>query len=98
MPLAQEPGLEFRLNGDRDRSANQLFVNDSQAVYYNELTHGWGDIFMKAMLAAFASDQAGVTAIEYGLIAALLSLIIIGAVSSTGERLRTVFNTVAGSL
>ena len=43
-------------------------------------------------------DESGVTAIEYGLIAALIAVIIIGAVTVVGTNLSTTFSTVAGSL
>jgi len=44
------------------------------------------------------ADDRGVTAIEYGLIAALIAVVIIGAVSTVGTSLSSVFSTVAGSL
>jgi pilus assembly protein Flp/PilA len=53
---------------------------------------------MKALLAAFGSDQSAVTAIEYGLIAALVAVVIISAVSSLGTHLRATFNSVSSSL
>lgn len=37
------------------------------------------------------ADESGVTAIEYGLLAALISVTIIGAVSATGTSLEAVF-------
>ncbi len=46
----------------------------------------------------FLKDEEGVTAIEYGLIAALIAVVIIGAVASVGTNLRCVFNYVAGCL
>ena len=46
----------------------------------------------------FLSDEEGVTAIEYGLIAALIAVVIIAAVSDVGQNLNTVFNTIAGNL
>ena len=46
----------------------------------------------------FARDEEGVTAIEYGLIAALIAVVIIGAVTIVGSRLCATFNTVATSL
>ena len=46
----------------------------------------------------FVRDEEGVTAIEYGLIAALIAVVIIGAVTIVGTSLRTTFNTVAASL
>ena len=46
----------------------------------------------------FAQDEEGVTAIEYGLIAALIAVVIIGAVTSVGTGLRDVFNDIAAAL
>lgn len=46
----------------------------------------------------FLRDEEGVTAIEYGLIAALIAVVIIGAVSTVGTNLDTVFTTVATCL
>ena len=53
---------------------------------------------MKNLVSRFASNESGVTAIEYGLIAALIAVIIIGAVSALGTNLSTTFSTVASSL
>ena len=53
---------------------------------------------MKATIKRFVQDEAGVTAMEYGLIAALIAVVIIGAVSAVGTSLTATFNTVAGSL
>lgn len=46
----------------------------------------------------FLRDEEGVTAIEYGLIAALIAVVIIAAVTLVGENLEGVFNEVAGAL
>ncbi|GGE86783.1 Flp family type IVb pilin [Massilia psychrophila] len=43
---------------------------------------------------AFIADENGVTAIEYGLIAALVGVAIAGAVGFLGDQLNTTFNTV----
>jgi pilus assembly protein Flp/PilA len=43
-------------------------------------------------------DEAGVTAIEYGLIAALIAVIIITAVSIVGTDMRNMFNTIATNI
>lgn len=43
-------------------------------------------------------DQRAVTAMEYGLIAALVAVVIIGAVTTMGTRLSTVFGTINSSL
>ncbi len=53
---------------------------------------------MGRMLWRFAADQSGVTAIEYGLIAALVAVVIIGAVSALGTGLSNTFNSVSASL
>lgn len=49
-------------------------------------------------LKDFRDNQNGATAIEYGLIAALISVAIIGAVKTLGNNLGTTFNNVAGNL
>jgi pilus assembly protein Flp/PilA len=43
-------------------------------------------------------DDAGATAIEYGLIAALISVVAIAAMTNVGTNLQTIFNTVANNL
>jgi pilus assembly protein Flp/PilA len=53
---------------------------------------------MCRLLIRFIKGQSGVTAIEYGLIASLIAVAIIGAVTTLGSKLTTVFNQVAGSL
>lgn len=49
-------------------------------------------------LKRFLKDEDGVTAIEYGLIAALIAVAIIAAVSLIGDNLSTIFNHIAGKL
>jgi len=46
----------------------------------------------------FFKDEEGVTAIEYGLIAALIALVIIGAVALVGTNLSKVFTSVANTI
>jgi pilus assembly protein Flp/PilA len=46
----------------------------------------------------FLREEEGVTAIEYGLIAALIAVVIIGAVTAVGGSLQTVFNAVDTAL
>ena len=53
---------------------------------------------MFAKLAQFVSDDDGATAIEYGLIAALVSVAAIGALTAMGNSLSTMFSTVATAL
>lgn len=53
---------------------------------------------MKTFISRFAKDESGVTAIEYGLIAGLVAVVIIGAVTLIGTNLTGKFNTVANAL
>lgn len=46
------------------------------------------------MLYRFLKDESGATAIEYGLIAALVSVVIITAVATLGDRLTTTFTSI----
>jgi pilus assembly protein Flp/PilA len=48
--------------------------------------------------ARFVTNESGATAIEYGLIAALIAVVIITAVTAVGTSLSTTFTTVSGSL
>jgi pilus assembly protein Flp/PilA len=49
-------------------------------------------------LKKFLNDESGATAIEYGLIAALVSVAIIGALTAMKNGLNTTFNKVATEL
>ena len=53
---------------------------------------------MLKMLKSLFKDETGATAIEYGLIAALVSVAAIGALTTVGKNLGTTFNNVAGQL
>jgi pilus assembly protein Flp/PilA len=46
----------------------------------------------------FIQEEDGVTAIEYGLIAALIAVVIIASVGAVGENLELVFNNIAAEL
>ena len=46
----------------------------------------------------FCHDESGATAIEYGLIAALVSVAAIGALTTMGNTLNTLFTTVSNSM
>ena len=50
------------------------------------------------MLTKLNRDERGVTALEYGLIAALIAVVIIGAVTTLGTNLSATFGNVATSL
>jgi len=53
---------------------------------------------IRASLQKFNVDRRAVTAIEYALIAALIAVVIIGAVTSLGTNVSSTFNKVASEL
>lgn len=53
---------------------------------------------MTRIFARFTTDKSGATAIEYGLIAALVAVVIITAVTTMGTNLTTTFNSIATAL
>ena len=52
--------------------------------------------YMRIWLA-LRSDRRGVTAMEYGLIAALIAVVIIGAVGTVGTKLTATFTAIAAA-
>jgi pilus assembly protein Flp/PilA len=53
---------------------------------------------MKSLFARFVKDESGATAIEYGLIAAGISVAIIAVVQGLGSKLNTTFSSVSTAL
>jgi pilus assembly protein Flp/PilA len=53
---------------------------------------------MKNLIARFVKNESGATAIEYGLIAAGISLAIIAAVNGLGTKLSSTFGSINTSL
>lgn len=53
---------------------------------------------MKAILRAFASDEAAAASIEYALIASLVAVVIFSAVATIGTKLTIPYATVADGL
>jgi len=53
---------------------------------------------MRKTIAKLFFDESGATAIEYGLIAALIAVAIITAVGTVGSNLTSTFNAVANAL
>ena len=49
-------------------------------------------------LLALKNDRRGVTAIEYGMIAALISVVIIATITTIGTKLETAFTTISAGL
>jgi pilus assembly protein Flp/PilA len=56
------------------------------------------ELQMTKLVARFVKDESGATAIEYGLIAAGISLAIIAAVNGLGTTLNTKFSTIGSSI
>ena len=46
----------------------------------------------------FANDDSGVTAMEYGMIAALIAVVIIGIVGDLGDELKVTFEKIEGEI
>ena len=53
---------------------------------------------MTKFLKAFVKDEQGATAVEYGLLVALIAVVIIAGVSLLGTNLNTTFNNVATTI
>lgn len=53
---------------------------------------------MNKLIARFVKDESGATAIEYGLIAALISVVIIGVLSTLGTTLNAKFAQIESAL
>ena len=54
--------------------------------------------YARDILSLFTQDKHAVTAIEYALIAALIAVVIIGAVSTLGGSISSTFSTVSSEL
>ncbi len=53
---------------------------------------------MKTLFSRFAKDELGATAIEYGLIAAGISVAIIAVVNGLGTKLNSTFSSISSQL
>lgn len=53
---------------------------------------------MSKLFARFANDESGATAVEYGLMASLIALAIIAAVTALGGRLTTIFTDITAGI
>ena len=53
---------------------------------------------MKNLSLKFARDESGATAIEYGLIAGLIAVVVIAALTSIGSKLNVKLNRIATGL
>lgn len=53
---------------------------------------------MRNFIKTFANDESGATAIEYGLIAALIAVAIVGTLAAIGPKLKNAFGQVNDAL
>ncbi|GAA2741642.1 hypothetical protein GCM10009868_08430 [Terrabacter aerolatus] len=53
---------------------------------------------LAAMVRSMLDEEGGATAVEYGLMVALIAVVIIGAVSLLGNNLSTTFNNIAAQV
>jgi pilus assembly protein Flp/PilA len=56
------------------------------------------EIDMKNVMSRLLRDESGATAIEYGLIAALIAVVIIAALQILGNDLNAAFNSIANAI
>src|SRR6266446_2167478 len=75
------------------RSPGQRRRDDAQTSHV-----GLKEQIMSGLVARFAKDETGATAIEYGLIAAGISVAIIAVVQGLGSKLNTTFTSVQTAL
>jgi pilus assembly protein Flp/PilA len=57
-----------------------------------------GELTMRDLLSRFSRAESGATAIEYGLIAGLIAVVIIATITTVGTSLSGKFNAVANNL
>jgi pilus assembly protein Flp/PilA len=55
-------------------------------------------MYMSKFVTRFLKDESGATAIEYGLIAALVAVVLVTALTALGTQLSTTFTTVTDKL
>jgi pilus assembly protein Flp/PilA len=73
-------------------------LNGSKKGPLDSFKQSQESLIMKNLFRRFVKDEAGVTAIEYGLIASLIAVVIITAVRTLGTDLTTTFNAVGAAL
>jgi len=77
-----------------DAQFGMLFANLHRAFLQDERKV----VMIRKILEDFVADESGATAIEYGLIAAGISLAIIAVINGLGTRLNTKFTSINTSL
>jgi pilus assembly protein Flp/PilA len=89
-------GCQFRNIASFSFTQAQLYRAISVTLKVIPITEATGQ--MSAFIRHFFRDERGATAIEYGLIAAGISVAIIAVVQSVGSSLNTTFTSVATAL
>jgi pilus assembly protein Flp/PilA len=77
---------------DPDRPGNGRWVELRQPLWTLR------SLSMKTLFSRFVKDESGATAIEYGLIAAGISVAIIAVVNGLGTKLNTTFSSISSQL
>ena len=98
-------GIPLRPRANRSLKSSRQFIfplriplnGTFNGSAYNRQVFGRKEV-MKVLVSRFVSDEAGATAIEYGLLAALISVVIIGAVKLVGTSLNTTFTNIGNNL
>jgi pilus assembly protein Flp/PilA len=84
--------------GNPGEKLTQTVITSARFIpYYSEISSP-GDCFMLILLTKLFKNEDGATAIEYGLIAALISIAAVTIMGTVGSNLTSVFTTVAGDL
>ncbi len=83
---------EFNARGATLRNANMLAASSSNQVYCS-----W-ERNIDLTFRRFLKSDSGATAIEYGLIAALVAIAKIGASTTMGTKLKSNFGNVSGQM
>ena len=88
----------LKLTRPAPSSANAQRANQADPPVACKFVGATGEFPMVRVFKNLAQDEHGATAIEYGLIAALIAVAAIGAFRLVGSNLSRVFNTVASNL
>lgn len=67
-------------------------------TYFSEVLSCLSELLSSVRDARYVSDERGVTAIEYGLIASLIAVAIIGGAYAVGTDLNSVFTVISTDL
>jgi pilus assembly protein Flp/PilA len=80
------------------KAANDICYAAKRGLRPFATTSTLGLFVMKVLFKRLLQDESGATAIEYGLIASLIAVVIIGAVTTVGSNLTNVFTKVSGNI